>query len=598
MTSTGIESHGRTMASLARDCAERYPDEVAARYRDGDGWADVTFAELDERVNDLAMGLIGLGVQAGDRVSVLADTRFEWTVVDLAISACGAVVVPIYASNSPKECAWVLGDSGARVVICENPAAMAKIDEVRGELDALEHVVLIDGSADGVSTIADLADRGGSSGEASELEAELNRRIDAVGAKDPYLIIYTSGTTGRPKGVVLAHDGFAEGRSIITELELIGPGDVAYLYLPLAHVFAQVIQAVVLEVGSTLAFWGGDTGQIIAELAEVQPTVFPSVPRIFEKIYTMATGMVEEDQRADFDRAVEVGCRVHDARRRGAPVSDEDEAVLAAADEKMFGLVRGLFGGKMRFAISGAAPIAPEILRFFYAAGAPVLEGWGMTETSALGTVNLPDSYKFGTIGPAQPGVEMRIDEHGEILIRGAVVFEEYWNNPEATKEAIDDDGWLHTGDLGSVDEDGFFSITGRTKDIIITAGGKNLTPANLEGDLRASRWVSQAVMYADRKPYPVALITLDPETVVPWAQENGLTSEVPELADHEDVRALIQAELDTANAHYARAEQIKRFVILPDDFTQESGELTPTLKIKRNVVYDKRADDIERLYE
>jgi len=263
----------------------------------------------------------------------------------------------------------------------------------------------------------------------------------------------------------------------------------------------------------------------------------------------------------------------------------------------VFGFVRSLFGGRLRFAISGAAPIAPEILRFFYAAGVPVFEGWGMTETTSLGSINLPDAFKFGTIGLPLPGVEMKIAEDGEILLRGKVLFREYWRNPEATDETISDDGFLLTGDLGEVDEDGFFKITGRKKDIIITAGGKNLTPANLEGDLRQSVWISQAVMYGDRRPYPVAIITLDPETIIPWAEERNLPTEMAELICTDEVLALIQGELDAVNAKYAQVEQIKRFALLDHDFTQETGELTPTLKLKRNVIYDNHADTFDELY-
>ncbi len=593
MTSTDERSGTiSTMAAIAQENAERHKGVAAARYKQGDGWAETTYDDLWDRVHDLAAGLVDLGIAAGDRVCILANTRFEWTVANLAASSAGAVVVPIYPTNSPDECAWVLGDSGAKAVFCENAEAVAKVQEVRGELPELEHIIVIDGEVDDLPTMASVAERG-----AGVDDAELQARIEAVTNDDAYLIIYTSGTTGRPKGVVLTHGGFGVGRELVTEMGIIGAGDVVYLFLPLAHVFAQVIQADTLEAGATLAYFGGDTTQIVKELGEVKPTFFPSVPRIFEKIYSMATGMVTDENRADFEAAIDAGVRVHQAKQNGEEPSAEDEKVLAAADELMFGFVRSLFGGEMRFALTGAAPIAPEILRFFYAAGAPVFEGWGMTETTALGTINLPDAFKFGSIGKAVPGTEMRIADDGEIMIRGPVVFREYWNNPDATKETIQEDGWMHTGDLGSVDEDGYYTITGRKKDIIITAGGKNLTPANLEGDLRQSQWISQAVMYGDRKPYPVALITLDPDTIVPWAEKQGLPTDIAELAKRDEVKALIQADLDAANKKYAKVEQIKKFEILPADFSQDSGELTPTLKLKRNVVYENYADEIANLY-
>jgi len=592
-TSESATTSTATMAALAQQAATRHPDLVAARYKRGDDWTETTYAELGELVRDLALGLIDLGVAAGDRVCVLANTRFEWTITNLAINAVGAIVVPIYPTNSPEEVAWVLGNSGAKLVVAEDAAQVAKIEEVRGELPDLEQIVVIDGHGEPLPTIETVAAAGRDAG----LGAVLDDRIGAVALSDPCLIIYTSGTTGRPKGVVLTNAGLSEGRTLATEVGLMGPGDVIYLYLPLAHVFAQLIQADALEVGATIAYFGGDTTQIVAELGVVKPTVLPSVPRIFEKIYAMAVGMVPDDQRDNFEEAIDLGVAVRQARHHGDAVAPEQEEGLALADELIFAMVRGLFGGEVNLAITGAAPIAPEILRFFYAAGVPVFEGWGMTETTSLGTLNLPDAFKFGTIGQAVPGVEMKIAEDGEMLMRGPVVFKEYWKNPEATAETIDADGWMATGDVGEVDDEGYYTITGRKKDIIITAGGKNLTPANIEGDLRQSPWISQAVMYGDRRPYPVALITLDPEMILPWAEKEGLPAVIAELATHDTIIAMVQAELDRANAKYAKVEQIKRFVILDQDFTQETGELTPTLKLKRNVVYENHADAISDLY-
>ncbi len=581
-----------SMAALTRTAAERYGDALAAMFlRDGE-WARMSFTELWDHVRGVALGLIELGVQAGDRVSILSNTRVEFTIADLAASTAGAIVVPVYPSNSPDECEWVVGNSGATVVICENAAQVAKIDQVRSGLPDLRHVVIMDGSADGAISMAEVAERG-----ASRDPAEIDRRIDAVGPDDACLIIYTSGTTGRPKGVVLTNRGFAAGRRSAVEMSLFGEGDVVYLYLPLAHVFAQLVQADCVEVGAAVAYWGGDATKIVGELGQVKPTVLPSVPRIFEKVYSVAMGMVPAGGAEDVARAIQLGLRVRAARRRGEPVSAEEEVAFEKADGEMFALVRGIFGGNVHLAISGAAPIASEILEFFYAAGVPVFEGWGMTETTSIGTLNLADAFKFGTIGRPVEGAEVRIAADGEIEIKGAMVMREYWHNPDATSEAIGPDGYLRTGDLGSIDEDGYVSITGRKKDIIITAGGKNLTPANLEGDLRRSRWISQAVMFADRRPYPVALITLDPEEIVPWAQAKGLSTEPADLAVSPEVRALIQADLDAVNANYAQVEQIKKFTILDHDFTIDSGELTPSLKLKRNVVYDNHAGEFAELY-
>jgi long-chain acyl-CoA synthetase len=590
MTTAGATN--LTMAALARNAAERFGGEIAARFlRDGE-WAELTYTELWQQVRDLARGLVALGVEVGDRVSILANTRVEFTVVDLAASTTGAIVVPVYPTNSADECEWVVGDSGAKVIFCEDAAQVAKIDEVRAGLPDLEHVIVIDGDAPGALSISEVVARG------AGVEVErLDERADAVGPDDACLIIYTSGTTGRPKGVVLTNNGFAAGRRCAVELELFGPGDVVYLYLPLAHVFAQLVQADCVEVGATIAYWGGDSRQIVGELGQVKPTVLPSVPRIFEKVYAVASGMVPPEKQDEIARAIQLGIKVRQARRSGADVPASEAAAFEQADAEMFALVRGIFGGNVHLAISGAAPIAPEILEFFYAAGVPVFEGWGMTETTSLGTLNLPDAFKFGTIGRAICGVDVRIADDGEIEIAGEILLKEYWRNPEATAETLTDDGYLRTGDLGSIDADGFVTITGRKKDIIITAGGKNLTPANLEGDLRRSRFISQAVMFGDRKPYPVALITLDAEEIVPWAGDQGLPTDLAELAEHEEIRKLIQAELDAANARYAQVEQIKRFKILGRDFTLESGELTPSLKLKRNVIYANYADHFDELY-
>jgi long-chain acyl-CoA synthetase len=581
-----------TMAELTRAAAERYGDAEAARYlRDGT-WQTLTFAELWARVADVGRGLIGLGVGVGDRVAVLCNTRLEFTVVDLAASSIGAIVVPVYPTNSPDECQWVVSDSGASVIVCETAEHVAKIDSVRDNLPDLTHTIIVDGAAAGAVPLADV-EAAGAGGD----DDVLARRAAAVGPDDACLIIYTSGTTGRPKGVVLTHRGFAAARRSATEMELFGRGDVVYLYLPLAHVFAQLIQADCVEVGSSIAYFGGDTTQIVAELGAVQPTVLPSVPRVFEKVYAVAMSMVPAGGEAEAQAAIALGLRVREARARGEDVSAEEAAAFEKIDSEMFALVRGIFGGRIKFAVSGAAPIAPEILSFFFAAGVPVFEGWGMTETTSIGTLNLPGAYRFGTIGRPVAGADVRIADDGEIEVAGEMIMREYWHNPDATAEVMTADGYLRTGDLGSIDDDGYVTITGRKKDIIITAGGKNLTPANLEGDLRMSRWISQAVMFGDRKPYPVALVTLDPEQIVPWAEAQGLPTDVAELAERPEVRELIQTDLDAVNANYAQVEQIKRFGILPRDFTLDAGELTPSLKLKRNVVYAAYAHVFEDLY-
>jgi long-chain acyl-CoA synthetase len=371
---------------------------------------------------------------------------------------------------------------------------------------------------------------------------------------------------------------------------------VVYLFLPLAHAFALLIQLLSNDVGSTIAYFGGDTRNIVAEVGEVKPDYLPSVPRIFEKIYTLATANLSDEDRAQLEQAVALGVKVRDLQARGRDVPQALLEPFAKADERVFSRVRQIFGGRLRQAVSGAAPIAPEILEFFYAAGVPVLEGYGMTETATAATYSSIENHRFGTVGRALPGTEIRIADDGEVLLRGSNIFSGYYRNDDASFGTVID-GWLHTGDVGSLDEDGYLKITGRKKDIIITAGGKNLTPANIENDLKQSRWISQAVMHGDRRPYPVMLITLDEEEVAQFAQEHDLPQDIAELSRRSEVQALVQAEVDRANAKYAQVEQVKRFVILDHDLSQATGELTPTLKVKRNIVNEKYADLFDSLY-
>ncbi len=554
---------------------------------------ETTYAQTTAAIDEIALGLVALGVAPGDRVAVLSDTRVEWTLASYGIAAAGGVVVPVYPTNSPRECEWVLGNSGARAVVCENGAQVEKVALVRDRLPELEHVIgIVDG---GDLSLEELRARG-RDGDRDELA----RRQAAVGRDDPYTIIYTSGTTGPPKGVVLTHRNAMSVCEIVEQLAIITEGETTYLFLPLAHVFALTAILASFDQGTAIVYYGGDTKQILAELIETQPTYLPSVPRIFEKLYTAAMKMREagsEEDRERFDASVKLGVDVRLRELRGEEVPAEMRAAFEQADERLYARVRGLFGGRINQAVTGAAPIAAEILEFFYACGVPVLEGWGMTETTALGTVGTLDAFKFGTVGRALPGVEVRIaPEDSEILLRGPNVFPEYWDNPEATAETLID-GWLHTGDLGSIDDEGYLSITGRKKDIIITAGGKNLTPANLENDLQQSRFISQAMMHGDRRPYPVALITLDEEEIVPWAAEQGLSSDVSELAASDEVRRLIQDELDRVNSNYAQVEQIKKFVVLPRELSVDEGELTPTLKIKRSVVNDRYKCVLDSMY-
>jgi long-chain acyl-CoA synthetase len=549
-------------------------------------------------VEEVGLGLIDLGIEPGERVCILANTRPEWSYADMAITSVGAVVVPIYQTNSPAECQWVISDSGATAIVCEDEAQLAKLTEIRDQTPNLKTVIVMDPPAGEpavpVITLEEVRERGRTR-EAGELQA----RREGVRPEDPFTFIYTSGTTGPPKGCVLSHGNYASMMDMLRGVGQIEDDEVIYLYLPLAHAFALLIQLAAFDLGATLAYFGGDTKQIVGELMEVKPTYLPSVPRVFEKIYTLANAAIEAqpaEEQEQARRAIQLGIRVRDLEAKGQEVPAELRTPFEEADEKLFKNVRAIFGGSVRHAVSGAAPIAKEILEFFWAAGVPVLEGYGMTETATAATVCTVEDHKFGTVGKPFPGVEIKIAEDGEVLIKGPNIFQGYHNNADASFGSIED-GWLHTGDLGSLDEEGFLSITGRKKDIIITAGGKNITPANLENDLKQCRWISQAVMHGDQRPYPVVLVTLDEEEIVGYARERSLPEDTATLCQEPSIRELIAEQVERANRHYAPVEQVKRFAILPQDLTQETGELTPTLKVKRNVVAEKYADVLDALY-
>jgi long-chain acyl-CoA synthetase len=591
---SGSRTIAATVAALPSSAAERFGERLASRYKAGDEWREMSYDEMLAGIEEIALGLAALGVQVGDRVGLLSDTRVEWTLASYGISAAGAVAVPVYPTNSPRECEWVLGNSGARAVICENAEQVDKVEKVRGALPGLDDVISIEPGAGDLS-LSQLRARA-----SDQDRSTLSERQAQVEPGDAYTIIYTSGTTGPPKGVVLTHRNAMSVCEIVEEMRIISAGEITYLYLPLAHIFALTAMLASFDQGTAIVYYGGDTKRILEELIETQPTYLPSVPRVFEKLYTAAMKLQEqggEEDRQRFAQAVKLGVEVRRRRQRGDDVPAAMQEAFDQAQERLYGRVRGLFGGHINQAITGAAPIAPEILEFFYACGVPVLEGWGMTETTAIGTVATREHFKFGTVGRALPGIEIKIAEaDGEILMRGPNVFEEYWDNPDATAETLID-GWLHTGDVGELDDEGYLKITGRKKDIIITAGGKNLTPSNLENDLKQSRFISQAVMHGDRRPYPVALITLDPEEIMPWAKEQGLPEEMGELARNDTVVSLVQDELDRANSNYAQVEQVKKFTILERDLSIEEGELTPTLKVKRNVINERYAELFDSLY-
>jgi long-chain acyl-CoA synthetase len=610
-SSTDSSVGSSTVADLIPRAAAKHADKAAVRFKRDGAWHDVTYAELATIVQEIGLGLIDLGIEPGERFCILANTRPEWSYVDLAATAAGTIVVPIYQTNSPEECLWVISDSGASAIVCENDEQLAKIAAIRDQLPNLRTVIVVD-EGDGSSSEAS---SNGSSADVDALAAitleqvrergrscspeELDARRAAVRPEDPYTFIYTSGTTGPPKGCVLTHGNYRAIVNMIGDAGEITDDEIIYLYLPLAHSFALLIQLAVFDLGGTLAYFGGDTKQIVGELMEVKPTYLPSVPRVFEKIYTLAHGAIEAkppEERQRAQQAIELGVKVRDMINRGEEVPENLQKPFDEADEELFKLVRSIFGGNVRHATSGAAPIAKEILEFFWACGVPVLEGYGMTETATAATVSTVENHRFGTVGRALPGVELKIADDGEILIKGPNIFAGYHNRAEESFGAVED-GWMHTGDLGSLDEDGYLSITGRKKDIIITAGGKNLTPANIENDLKQCRWISQAVMHGDQRPYPVVLITLDEEEIPAYAQEHDLPQDIPSLSREPKIQELIQREVDRANEKYAQVEQVKKFAILDHDLSQATGELTPTLKVKRNVVNEQYADLFDSLY-
>ena len=443
----------------------------------------------------------------------------------------------------------------------------------------------MEGTADDAISMDDLAARG-EGGSDADWEA----RWSSVTPDDICTFIYTSGTTGPPKGCVISHGNYRAMLDMVHEANVLGDDELTYLFLPLAHSFALLIQLGTFDLGATLAYWERDPLKIVPNLVEVKPTYFPSVPRIFEKIYTAATGNVEKEgglKKVVFNWAVGVGKKVRERERAGKPIGWLLRKQYEFADKQVLSKIRGLFGGNLKLAVTGAAPINPEILRFFDAAGVLVVEGWGMTETSTAATISRPEAFKFGTVGEPFNGCEIKIADDGEILVKGPNIFQGYYKNEEATKETIVD-GWLHTGDIGEFDEDGYLKITGRKKDIIITAGGKNITPANLEAEIKQSPYVSQCVVIGDRRPFLTALVTLDMEEVAKLAEEKGWPADPAELAKNPEMREMIQEHIDQINEKFARVEQVKKFEILPADLSQEGGELTPTLKVKRNVVADK----------
>jgi long-chain acyl-CoA synthetase len=592
-----LSTGGRTLGEMILRASDR--GGVALRYKEEGSWKEMGYGELVRAARDIARGLIALRIEPGERVSILADTRPEWTVADAGSFCAGTVVAPIYQSDSPEECEYVLRHSEARAVFCEDADQLAKIGEIREHCPALEHVIAFTDAGTGSISLRELIERG-----AEVPEEQVDRRVAAVDPDEMASLVYTSGTTGPPKACILTHRNFIEATHELEQRLDLGrlnaPIEI-FLFLPLAHVFARITQVYALDLGGTLIYWQRDPKLLLDDIREGRPTMFASVPRVWEKIYTAATSGIADQprfKRAVFNWSLGIGQRVRELERAGAAPGRVLAAKHRVADRLVHSKVRDLFGGRLELAVTAAAPIAREVLEFFDACGIVLVEAWGMTETCAAGTINTDLEMKMGTVGRPVPGLEMRVAEDGELLARGANIFTGYFKNEEATRETLPG-GWLATGDLGSIDADGFVSITGRKKDIIITSSGKNITAANIENALRQTRWISEAIAYGDNRPYLVAVLTLDPEEALKLAGQLGIPpSDIVTMANDQRVYAEIQKAVDSVNQRFARIEQIKRFAILDRELSQPEGELTPTLKVKRAVVYSKFADVFNGLYE
>jgi long-chain acyl-CoA synthetase len=571
--------------------AVEHPDSVSFDRKIDGAWQPVSAKEFGEAVKELAAGLIAAGVQAGERVCIMSSTRYEWTLLDYAIWMAGGVPVPIYETSSAEQIEWIISDSGAVGLFLETGAHRASYDEVSGSLGTVRGVWIIEDNA-----IDELV-----AGGKHISEDDIEQRRRTLTTQSLATIIYTSGTTGRPKGCELTHGNLLFGVTATTEglQDLFGPDQSTLLFLPLAHVFARLIEIGCVQdrvrMGHT-----ADIKNLVADLGTFKPTFVLSVPRVFEKVYNTAKQRAHADGKgAIFDLAESVAIRYSQAMDGNVVKRAALELPHRVFDALVYGKLRGALGGNATAAISGGAPLGARLGHFFRGCGIPIYEGYGLTETAAGHTVNRPGAMKVGTVGKPIPGCTVRIANDGEILLRGANVFIGYYGNKKATDEAIEREGWFHSGDIGELDADGYLTITGRKKELIVTAGGKNVAPAVLEDRLRANALVSQCLVVGDQKPFIAALVTIDDDAFPAWRSAHGKpeSATVGDLVDDTDLRADIQTAIDETNKAVSKAEAIKAFRILADDWTIESGHLTPSLKVKRNVVLADYADDVAAIY-
>ena len=586
--------------------AESIPDRPAVRFKREGAWRDLSWKQLKELADVVSAALARFGVAPGERVSILSNSRVEWSLTDLGIVGAGAVTVPIYQSNTPDECRYILENSEAVFVFAEDQEQLAKLREIREEIPRVRGVVCfeeggVDVEGDWETGWEAFLEQGrGALADGGQTVQSLAQRRRTVGRDDLATLIYTSGTTGRPKGVQVTHENLIVAAEAVAEIQVLKPSDVQLLFLPLAHSFAKLLQVGWLASGSLLAY-AEAIDKVVDNMGEIRPTIMASVPRIFEKVHAKVVG--EASSQPGLKGKLARWAFGHAEQAAQAESKGETHGGLgwALARKLVFSKIhRRLterFGGRLRFFVSGGAPLAPDIAYFFKYADIMICEGYGLTETSSVTTFNRPGRVKIGTVGPAMPSVELGIAEDGEILVRGRTVFPGYWKRPEETAEVLSDDGWFATGDIGEIDQDGFLKITDRKKDLIVTAGGKNVAPQHMENMLKSrSPLISQVVLFGDRRPYLVALVTLDEAELEDWASQKGLSGTHAELSQRDDVWNLIQREVEAVNAQVPSYETLKYFQVLDHDF-EVGDQLTPTLKVKRKVVYQRYAGVFDELY-
>lgn len=579
------------VSDLLVDRVAATPDRALFAVPDGETWRDVSAAEFQRQVIALAKGFVSAGVEPGDKVGFLARTTYDWSLVDFALFYAGAVMVPIYETSSPSQIEWILSDSGAVAVIVESKEHADRLAEIR------ENVPLVRSSWQMHAGDLDTMITAGS----AVADDEVERRRRLANSDDIATLIYTSGSTGRPKGCVLTHGNFVElsRNSAVALKEVVEmPGASTVLFITTAHVFARFISILNIHAGVKTGHQP-DTKQLLAALGSFRPSFLLAVPRVFEKVYNSAEQKAEAGGKGKIFRTAAQTAIDHSAYLQdGKRIPLGMKIKFALFDKLVYSKLREAMGGNIRYAVSGSAPLGPRLGHFFHSLGVHILEGYGLTETTAPATVNLATRSKIGTVGPALPGVGIRLAEDGEVEVRGHNVFREYWRNPEATAEAFDGD-WFRTGDIGTLDADGYLTITGRKKEIIVTAGGKNVAPAALEDPIRANPIVAQVVVVGDQKPFISALVTLDPEMLPTWLENNGrpATLSLGQAAQDPAVRAEVQRAIDRANAGVSRAESIRKFAILDTEWTEASGHLTPKMSIKRNVIMTDFADQVAELY-